>query len=156
MRILAIDPGPTESAFVLYEAGLILLKGKQPNEDVLRVCQDSSADHCVIERIASYGMAVGAEVFETCVWTGRFLQAWDDSMHGPSSRLTRKEVVVHLCGSARAKDCNVRQALIDQFGQPGTKKAPGMLYGVSKDVWSALAVAVVFDERSRLTAGAVR
>jgi len=54
-------------------------------------------------------------------------------------------VKLHLCGSARAKDTNIRQALIDRYGGSaaiGKKAAPGPLYGVSKDVWSALAVAV--------------
>ena len=53
-----------------------------------------------------------------------------------------QQIKVHLCESARAKDGNVRQALIDRIGAQGTKKKPGPTYGVSKDVWAALAVAV--------------
>jgi hypothetical protein len=42
----------------------------------------------------------------------------------------------------KAKDANIRQALIDKIGPQGTKKDPGPTYGISKDVWSALAIAV--------------
>lgn len=94
--------------------------------------------------IASYGMAVGAEVFETCVWIGRFMQAHPDlNMH----RIKRGDVKMHLCHSMRAKDANIRQALIDRLGAPGTKKNPGKTYGVSGDVWAALAVAVTYHDQ---------
>jgi hypothetical protein len=98
-------------------------------------------DHLAIEMIASYGMAVGAEVFETCVWIGRLVAAWA----GPHTFVHRREVKLHLCGDSRAKDANIRQALIDRYG-PGKEraigkvKAPGPLYGVTADQWSAVAV----------------
>lgn len=100
-----------------------------------------------IEMIASYGLAVGREVFETCVWIGRFQQAWRQ----PSDvRLVyRRDVKLHLCGSPRAKDANIRQALIDKVGPQGTKKAPGPTYGVRSHAWAALGVAVtVADNRA--------
>lgn len=115
-----------------------------------------SADILALESVASYGMAVGAEVFETCVWSGRFLQRWEDARGPsaevrPSQRIYRREVKLHLCGSSRAKDPNVRQALIDRYGPGkdvaiGRKATPGPLYGVTSHVWSALAVAVTADE----------
>ena len=42
----------------------------------------------------------------------------------------------------RAKDGNVRQALIDLIGEQGTKKNKGPTYGISSHSWAALAVAV--------------
>ena len=87
-----------------------------------------------IEMVASYGMPVGKTVFETCVWIGRFDACEDATL------VYRKDVKMHLCGSMRAKDSNIRQALIDKLGKEVTK-------GVSKDVWSALAVAVTVSER---------
>lgn len=41
----------------------------------------------------------------------------------------------------------MRQALIDRFGAPSTKKAPGLLYGVSSHMWAALALAVCAHDR---------
>ncbi|MBQ1764316.1 MAG: hypothetical protein IIZ92_15615 [Aquincola sp.] len=101
-------------------------------------------DTLAIEMIASYGMPVGREVFETCVWIGRFVQAW----HSPDKvRLVyRRDVKLHLCGSPRAKDPNIRQALIDKLGPAGTKKDPGPTYGVKSHAWAALGVAVTAAE----------
>jgi hypothetical protein len=88
--------------------------------------------------IASYGMAVGKEVFETCVWIGRFVE-----VARVEPRLVyRRDAKLHLCHSPRAKDANVRQALIDRLGPQGTKKNPGPTYGMRSHLWAALAVAV--------------
>jgi hypothetical protein len=155
---LAIDPGTTESAYVFAYGGggecSVQGFGKVPNEELLdllvRGAQCSGpfaqAQQLAIEMVASYGMPVGAEVFETCVWIGRFVQA----LTLPHEFIYRATVKAHVCKSAKAKDGNVRQALIDRWGGKeraiGTKKKPGPLHGVSGDVWSALAVAVTFAE----------
>jgi hypothetical protein len=137
---LAIDPGTTQSGVVLFRGDRVLEAGVHDNHAVLDLIRNSEADVLAVEMIASYGMAVGREVFETCVWVGRFQQAW----RSPESvrKVYRKDVKLHLCGSPRAKDANIRQALIDLLGAPGTKKAPGATYGVSSHAWAALAVAV--------------
>ncbi len=117
---------------------------------VLDRIRDSAATVLAVEMIASYGMAVGKDVFATAVWSGRFSQRWNDwhaAGHGLLVPVYRRDVKLHLCGSARAKDANVRQALIDRFGPGkdraiGVKASPGPLHGVSSHVWSALAVAV--------------
>jgi len=56
-------------------------------------------------------------------------------------------VKLHLTQTRRAKDANIRQALIDRYGPGkalavGLKATPGPLYGLTGDCWSALAVAV--------------
>ena len=142
MIIFAIDPGTTESAFVRWNGEKILSIGKQLNDDL--VAYGTGDDINAIEMIASYGMPVGKEVFETCVWIGRFMQAW-----GGAELVYRKDVKMHLCGTTKAKDGNVRQALIDRLGAPGTKKNPGATYGVSGDMWQALALAVTYYDKLR-------
>jgi len=158
-KILAIDPGPEESAYVCYSKGKLLDFGKIPNNDMLSIIDKSKAERLVIEMIASYGMPVGATVFETCVWIGIFIHNWGKRQpvsRKPASRIYRKDVKMHLCYTMKAKDSNIRQAIIDRYPaigggkmpQIGTKKEPGPLYGVSKDVWAAIGVAITYDETS--------
>jgi hypothetical protein len=156
MWILAIDPGPTRSAWVEYQDGRPVGFATAPNANVLHVIDNSPASVLAVEMIASYGMAVGAEVFETAVWAGRFIQRWLDGRHAWDEDdivrfVYRRDVKLHLCGQSRAKDANVRQALIDRYGPGrelaiGRKASPGPLHGVSGDVWAALGVAVTVGD----------
>jgi hypothetical protein len=147
--IIAIDPGTTESAVVIWDHLMEKIEEQAilPNKTLLDSLPDMTyrSSWMVIEKVASYGMPVGADVFETVFWSGRFAQA----AHGlvKVERITRQEVKMHLCHSMRAKDTNIRQALIDRYGEVGTKKNPGKLYGISKDKWAALAVAVTYGDK---------
>lgn len=149
VKLFAIDPGPEESAYVVFK-GDIRARGKCSNADLLaavrRYRNVEPEAVLVIEQVAAMGMAVGAEVFETVFWSGRFAEAWG----GVWGRVKRHEVKMHLCGNTRAKDGNIRQALIDRYGGKakaiGKKKSPGPLYGISGDVWQALAVAITWTE----------
>ena len=146
MTILALDPGTTETAFVLWDGRQVLEAEHWPNAEVRQVLIGREYDLCACEMIASYGMAVGREVFETCVWIGRFVEVARE----PVQLVYRKDVKLHLCHSPRAKDANVRQALIDQIGPQGTKKNPGPTYGMRSHLWAALAVAVyAFDAKAK-------
>jgi hypothetical protein len=148
VAVLAIDPGPEQSAYTLYKDGHPIEFAKIPNDEMLYRCRLTwdSGITLVIEQIAAMGMAVGAEVFETCVWTGRFIEAWQ----GDWDRVKRHEVKMALCDNMRAKDANIRQAIIDRYGGKdkaiGRKASPGPLYGLSGDCWSALAVAITWTE----------
>lgn len=154
--LLAIDPGNEESGWVLIDVPTRapLAHGITPNPELrTRLRRMAFAldppDRVVIEMVASYGMAVGAEVFETCVWIGRFLEVCVEAR--PSlfpQRVKRLAVKVHHCHDSRAKDTNIRQALVDRFapGQAnhgkGTAAHPGWFHGFTKDVWAAYALAV--------------
>lgn len=148
--ILAIDPGFERSAYLALVNGGPSFFGMRSNADLLAMIREGIASDAtvVIEQIESFGMAVGREVFETVRWAGRFEEAAEH--HGvPVVLLPRRRVKLALCGSSKAKDGNVRQALLDRFGgsaAKGTKRSPGPLYGISHDVWSALAIAVTAEE----------
>ena len=153
--LLSIDPGNVKSAYVIVENYEIFDKGILLNEDLLDVIYDfrwRSNHDMAIEMIASYGMAVGQTVFETVFWIGRFWQ-YAISEEMCCTKVYRKDVKMYLCNSMRAKDANIRQAILDRYEpsgggkvpQVGTKSNPGPLYGVSKDVWAALGVAITYQ-----------
>jgi hypothetical protein len=151
-KILAIDPGNTHSGWVIIDATTRrpTAFGKTLNTElILDISRGNlAADRTVVEMVASYGMAVGADVFETCVWIGRFLEA-DRRRCGRLPELVKRQPVkVHHCHSTKAKDTNVRQALVDRFAPgrtnhgKGTRAEPGWFYGFHADVWQAYALAV--------------
>jgi hypothetical protein len=152
--ILAIDPGNKESGFVYLNNDLSVVdKGKIDNEDLLECIQSEDFDtnsYVAIEMIASYGMPVGAEVFETCIWIGRFIQALKCHYNKEPKLIFRKDEKINICKSPKANDATIKQALIDRFAKgqknygKGSKKEPGWFYGFSKDIWSAYAVGVTF------------
>ena len=160
---LAIDPGNTESAYVVIEDDTRrpVAFGKIPNDDLLgKLDMDPElhfASRVVIEMVASYGMPVGADVFETCVWIGRFAER----SPMPPELVKRHPVKLHHCRSSKAKDSNIIQALVDRFapGQPnrgkGTKGAPGWFYGFAADVWQAYALAVYAADMASLEGAVV-
>lgn len=152
-RVLAIDPGNTESAYVLIgEACHPTWFEKLDNELLLDALANNAlgqaADIVAIEMVASYGMPVGADVFETCVWIGRFAQTIRVRTGRDPLLVKRHPVKLHHCHSAKAKDSNIAQALVDRFapGQPnrgkGTKAEPGWFHGFAADIWQAYALAV--------------
>lgn len=153
--ILAIDPGNVESAYVLMddETYRPVEFDKVENHELLSKESQLEYDALVVEMVASYGMAVGKEVFQTCVWIGRFIQL-AEQRGKPWYAIYRKDEKMNLCGSMQAKDSNIRQALVDRFGKTasgkGTKKDPDFFYGFRQDVWAAFAVGTTFiDKRKR-------
>lgn len=163
--ILAIDPGNEESAYVLLDRDLRPVEfGKQYNElmyvsicaSLLKHIKDDDDLHVAIEMIASYGMPVGKEVFETCVWIGRLLErfrSYDVTL------IYRKDEKLTICNSPRANDATIRQALVDRFAPntnnfgKGTKAKPGWFYGFRADIWAAYAVGVTYHDMHLMKGG---
>ena len=136
--ILSLDPGTTHSAFVQFDQRGIHDTGHLPNTEIRQILIGREYTRCACEMIASYGMAVGSSTFETCVWIGRFAEVARVDVE----LIFRKDIKLFLCGTMRAKDANVRQALLDLIGPQGTKAQPGPTYGIKSHSWAALAVAV--------------
>lgn len=162
--ILAIDPGNEESAYVLLDRDLRPVKfGKQDNElmfasmcaGLMEHIREGDDLHVAIEMIASYGMPVGREVFETCVWIGRLVERFREF---DTSFVYRKDEKMAICHSMKATDATIRQALVDRFAPntsnfgKGTKAKPGWFYGFRADIWAAYAVGVTYHD-TQLTEG---
>jgi len=156
VKILSIDPGTDQSAWVLYDTDTraVLNHGKENNADMIFHFADTyygAYDAVVIEMVAGYGKPVGAEIFETAVWIGRFMEACPLGLQGVH-RVFRREVKRHLCGSEnKVNDAVIRQRIIDLYGPGkekaiGTTKQRGPLWGLRADEWSALAVAITYAE----------
>lgn len=162
MKILAIDPGTTDSAYVLMNDDYTIKNRnfyKFKNELVLKAIKDIGGIYddgmtVVIEMVASYGMRVGQEVFDTCVWIGRYTQAAIER-GCKVEYVFRMEEKMALCHNSRAKDSNIRQALIDRFADhdlkngKGTKDNPDWFFGFKADVWAAYAVGVTWLDKKQ-------
>jgi hypothetical protein len=151
VRVLAIDPGNVESAYVVMNEDYKPVEfGKVENSTLHTIVKyHDDYDRLVIEMVASYGMAVGKEVFETVFWIGRFFEAGIMLTFPMPTRVFRQEVKLNLCRDSRAKDSNIIQALKDRFGEKGTKKAPGWFYGFKADCWQAYALGVTYLDKAK-------
>lgn len=140
MTILAIDPGTSKTAWIVWDGARVINCGIDPNEDCLAMFRSSDLmpyDFAAIERMANMGQRVGEEVMSTVWWSGRFYEvlARKTNVARPYRTAIKKRL-----GCGRGKDKDVRAALIRKFGEVGTKKHPGPLFGVSSHLWAALAV----------------
>jgi len=165
MFYLGIDPGTYKTGVALWDSDTdtVGIKGHLANEEVLDILSRSVVpsdrvqpwvndaihiDEIWCETMEYQGMPVGDETFETCIWIGEYRKTARDL--GIPFRLVKRRVVrIHHCGSTRAKDSNVRGAIIGRFGYwehgktgLGTKKNPGTLYGVTGHAFQALSNAV--------------
>ena len=169
MNILAFDTGNMASGVAIVSTDYELLWfGKYDNVILLTSLLPEQIDkykpkRVVLEEISSYGMAVGASVFDTARWIGRQMQwladryAYLDKEVSPLDYtvelVKRKRYITELCGDPKAKDKNVKAYLIERFAPntsnygKGTKRNPGFFYGVSNDSWSAIAIGFWYADK---------
>lgn len=167
---VGIDPGTTQSAFAIFrdneqdfqigsENNVEFIRAdKLPNEDFIFQVVDATLAalkyweslpasvtnlDVTIEMPGSYGKGCqpGASVFLTALFAGRVLQRMYEKTGIRPTLIYRQSVKAKVLGRSVGKDAEIRAAMIRVFGDPGTKKSPGKTYGVSADMWAALAVA---------------
>ncbi len=139
MKVLGIDPGSSESAWVVYSSSPPKVHEHDycPNEALLRMlrCLDrGSYDGVAVEWIQSQGRKrVGNSTFNTAAWAGRFLEA---AHPVPACPVNRRRVIGHFCGSFGG-DQQIREALMARELDTD---------GITGHVWQALACAICFTE----------
>lgn len=154
MKILAIDPGPVESAYVVCDPEVreISSAHKLPNQELIELLGTfggSLADILVGEMVTSYGMTVGQPIFDTIFYLGYFVSTW--GAYGMPWYLVSRKELKKIVDAPKVSDSTVRAVMIDWWGPQGTKKEPGVTYGLAKDTWAALALATYYyQERNRL------
>lgn len=123
--------------------------GKISNEELLVIVKKEDYGKLVYEAFASYGMAIGQSTIKSIEWNGRFIQcALDREI--PVFPIFRKDEKINICGTMKAKDANIRQALIDRFAKhdfkngKGTKNEPDWFFGFRADSWSAFAIGTTY------------
>jgi hypothetical protein len=151
--ILAIDPGPVRSGWVLFDGVRVLQSGDYDNPTILmavysRAC--GTADMLALEEPEGMGQIASTALLRAA-WQGGILEAKWPGLR--AMRITRRRVLAHLLRGpkppGKSNDSRVRAALIDLVGPQGTKAHPGPTYGVSGDAWAALAVAVTALDEMR-------
>lgn len=153
---IGIDTGTRQSAIVALENRVILAHKLIPNAEVISQVrtlarkQDYWKSLLAIEMFEGRGQVAGQECYDSIFMAGMIAQAWIECGMIKPVMIYRREVKASVCGDSRASDANIRRAVLDEFKpmgggatpQVGTKKQPGPLYGISKDKWSALAIAL--------------
>ena len=152
---LGLDPGTTKTGWCLFcpKTETVMAGGHSDNELILMMLSMlRDGDEVVMESFAAQGMPLGESSLQTVRWEGRFIQKCDKYLN----QITRRDVKVLICNSARAKDANIRQALVDMFAYGhgnhgyGTKAEPSplrCLKGSGSHGFSALAVCVAHSRR---------
>ena len=147
--ILAVDPGPTRSAFVVFEDGALDSFGLTDTDRVVALVREISPGECdvVIETIEPWGGSAGPAAIETMRIVGRLEEA---AHRAPSVTLLRRSAVIKalgITGLPKGKaQAAVRLELIDRWGGGNPAKRSHPLHGIRDDLWSALALAVVRHE----------
>lgn len=162
MLILGIDPGPNDSGYVIWDAeGEVIKKAEHVlNHEILPAFRNLSIESGIsviaIEDPQAQKRPASVDFIETCKWVGRFQEAIERQIgYHDWAKLVLipyRDVSAYFCKIVNAKEKFVKNALISRYGDPGKKKTPGKLYGITGHCLSALAVAVVAGDREEAKA----
>ena len=111
LKILAIDPGQTESAWVLMEDYKIHSCNIEENESIRKALDfdEWQQDIIALEYVVAYGRS-GKEVSDTAFEAGRLVQSSKSGFIG----ITRSKSRGWICGG-RGSDSKVVESLIRRF-----------------------------------------
>ena len=149
--VFAIDVGSAHSGFAILESRTKLHRvpgvqtfGKVGNKELLDIIRAWSTK-CVfpIEFPYPKNNVVGYEVFLMTAWVGK-MQLTVEQAGAEHFKIFRHREKSVLCHTGSATDAQIRMSVIDSMGGKGTKDNPGPTYGVSSDVWQAIAVGITF------------
>jgi len=157
LRILAIDPGPTESGFVVISDNEEIIKCRKWKNHLVHTLMDTSPlTHVVIEECICRKWA-GREVSDSAFEAGRLYQHALDIVGLPCVDLiTRSKVRWHICGARQANDSIIISKLIERkcpvLHDTWTGSRQKLLNaakdeffnGFSGDMWQAYALALTF------------
>lgn len=177
MKIMAIDPGTTESAYVILDDQYqILSADKVGNDVVLSIIADAPGlDAVIIEDIeprynstdrSAAGAVMGQSTIETIKAFGRF--SWQAALRGLTvGSIFRRDERSCLIPTKRNglpplpetapkhADGQIRASLIRRFARHdkergrGTKANPDTFYGFHGDMWQAMAVGVTWLDQAK-------
>lgn len=157
--VIGIDPGETQSAWVLFDGERVLQHRHEPNVAVRSMLRGLVGDGptarelaVVIERLEGFGKIASRAEYRTAEWAGIFYEAASAAIaSGRVEWLTRRAIKLHLTGVANSKDAQIRDVLMERF--PGLRAQTGPARklktgGLLKShEWAALAVAVTWLDR---------
>lgn len=140
---MGVDSGTTQSGYIVLENVLDKIKIKEfgivGNDEIFKLFEKYSTNRAVIciEMINPMGVKIGRSTIDTVFWVGRFFDR-SKTLGCEPVLIERQTVKKTLCPKMRANDSTIRSALIKIYGEPGTKKNPGLTYGIKSHIWQAL------------------
>ena len=159
MKICAIDPGPEQSAYVVWDTEThdFCMNGANVEKHAivstegmigrLRVLVRNGIDVVAIEMVQSYGkdFSIGRSTLQTVLNVGRFMQAVYEVNSAADVRLYGRPTIKGQIGGKTDAEIHASLRMRHGDARKGLK-----LEGITKDQWSALALATAIDERPTL------
>lgn len=153
MKILGLDPGSSESAFVIWDTELEeILNHSIPNNYLLEKLLEeeklvNQGDVVIIEMFQNFGKKAnaGASIFYSCIFIGKVLKICE-RLKVKTVLIPRKTIVSHHTRTVTSSDSTVRRVMLQKFPK-GTAKKPGVSYGLKEDEWQALAAVSYYLEK---------